>query len=77
MRAPTDDVLAAGLADRIVDLYPMVIGWEVDTRTDTVRLTLPHRLRLDVDLTHLRRGDTEAVARTIVRKFRARAQRTP
>lgn len=65
-----DRELAAELADYIVALYPMVVGWEVDARTDTVRLTLPQGYRAGVDLTHLRRGDADLVARRVVRAFK-------
>ena len=65
-----DEQLAQELADRIVELEPMVVGHELRPSVDTVRLTLPHRLGVDVDLTHLRRGDTELVARRVVKLVR-------
>ena len=63
----SDEQLAEQLADAIVELSPMVVGWEVDARTDTVQLTLPKRLRAGIDLTHLRAGHVEHVARRVVK----------
>ena len=68
----TDRELAQDLADRIIALEPMVVGYEVLERTDVVRLTLPKGIGIDVDLTHLRRGDADLVARRVVKTVRRR-----
>lgn len=68
----TNRELAQDLADKIIALEPMVVGYEVLERTNVVRLTLPKGLGLDVDLTHLRRGDADLVARRVVKIIRRR-----
>lgn len=69
-RPPSDRDLAAQLAGYVVELEPMVVGWEVDEATDTVRLTLPKGYRAGIDLGHLRRGYVDVVAMRVVRDFR-------